>query len=198
MKNWKYCWVCHEFKKRLLLFKTKLILELILKWTSREIMYMCAWWRAIYSYFSSFFKCIHLALCNGDANGNVPLGKSCNRYWNCQGGYPRRKLSTFFFCSFYFQLIAVQRCPAQLVFDKHSLRCVVPPTEECDVIPAPAPEESEQGSEKVIAFISTDFCLHILILFLPSSLFQQRNEFPNATPPQFLLPAVKQVGRPRN
>lgn len=56
------------------------------------------------------------ALCNDDANGNVPLGKSCNRYWSCQGGYPR-----------------LQRCPAQLVFDKHSLRCVVPPTEECEV-----------------------------------------------------------------
>merc|ERR1712228_333100 len=26
-------------------------------------------------------------LCKDDANGNVPLGKSCNRYWACQGGY---------------------------------------------------------------------------------------------------------------
>lgn len=59
---------------------------------------------------------INAALCNEDANGNVPLGKSCNRYWSCQGGYPR-----------------LQRCPAQLVFDKNSLRCVVPPTEDCDV-----------------------------------------------------------------
>merc|ERR1719373_927966 len=41
------------------------------------------------------------ALCKDDANGNVPLGKSCNRYWACQGGYPR-----------------LQRCPAMLVFDK--------------------------------------------------------------------------------
>lgn len=56
------------------------------------------------------------ALCNEDANGNVPLGKSCNRYWQCQGGYPR-----------------LQRCPAMLVFDRRSLRCVVPPTEDCDV-----------------------------------------------------------------
>ncbi|XP_035735217.1 protein obstructor-E-like [Vespa mandarinia] len=55
-------------------------------------------------------------LCNDDANGNVPLGKSCNRYWQCQGGYPR-----------------LQRCPAMLVFDRRSLRCVVPPTEDCDV-----------------------------------------------------------------
>lgn len=59
-------------------------------------------------------------LCNDDPNGNVPLGKSCNRYWQCQGGYPR-----------------LQRCPAQLVFDRHSLRCVVPPTEECDIPVAP-------------------------------------------------------------
>lgn len=68
------------------------------------------------------------ALCGSDANGNVPLGKSCNRYWNCQGGYPR-----------------LQRCPAQLVFDRHSLRCVVPPTEECDIPPTPAPEQQEEG-----------------------------------------------------
>lgn len=58
------------------------------------------------------------ALCNEDANGNVPLGKSCNRYWQCQGGYPR-----------------LQRCPAMLVFDRRSLRCVAPPTEDCDVPP---------------------------------------------------------------
>merc|ERR1712154_399541 len=41
-------------------------------------------------------------LCKDDANGNVPLGKSCNRYWACQGGYPR-----------------LQRCPAMLVFDQN-------------------------------------------------------------------------------
>jgi hypothetical protein len=68
------------------------------------------------------------ALCNDDANGNVPLGKSCNRYWSCQGGYPR-----------------LQRCPAQLVFDKHSLRCVVPPTEECEVPPTPAPVDDHSN-----------------------------------------------------
>ncbi|KAL1139152.1 hypothetical protein AAG570_009212, partial [Ranatra chinensis] len=58
-------------------------------------------------------------LCNDDANGNVPLGKSCNRYWQCQGGYPR-----------------LQRCPAMLVFDKRSLRC-----EEVERpnLPPPAP-----------------------------------------------------------
>jgi len=67
-------------------------------------------------------------LCKDDPNGNVPLGKSCNRYWNCQGGYPR-----------------LQRCPAMLVFDKRSLRCVVPPTEDCDVpsTTPPPPEEEE-------------------------------------------------------
>lgn len=63
-------------------------------------------------------------MCNDDANGNVPLGKSCNRYWQCQGGYPR-----------------LQRCPAMLVFDRRSLRCVVPPTEDCDVPTTQAPPE---------------------------------------------------------
>lgn len=69
------------------------------------------------------------ALCNEDPNGNVPLGKSCNRYWQCQGGYPR-----------------LQRCPAMLVFDRRSLRCVVPPTEDCDVpstLPPPTTQEDE-------------------------------------------------------
>lgn len=69
-------------------------------------------------------------LCNEDANGNVPLGKSCNRYWQCQGGYPR-----------------LQRCPAMLVFDRHSLRCVVPPTSECDVPTTPAPIDGEQVAD---------------------------------------------------
>lgn len=68
----------------------------------------------IIDYFCFVF--LLLALCNDDANGNVALGKSCNRYWQCQGGYPR-----------------LQRCPAMLVFDRRSLRCVVPPTEDCDV-----------------------------------------------------------------
>jgi len=69
-------------------------------------------------------------LCKDDPNGNVPLGKSCNRYWACQGGYPR-----------------LQRCPAMLVFDKNRKRCVSPPTEDCDV-PATTPptEEEEQGN----------------------------------------------------
>merc|ERR1712024_271672 len=70
-------------------------------------------------------------LCKDDPNGNVPLGKSCNRYWSCQGGYPR-----------------LQRCPAMLVFDKARKRCVSPPTEDCDV-PAttPAPEGEQGGQE---------------------------------------------------
>jgi len=73
--------------------------------------------------------CMKHPLCKDDPNGNVPLGKSCNRYWNCQGGYPR-----------------LQRCPAMLVFDKRSLRCVVPPTEDCDVpsTTPPPPEEIEE------------------------------------------------------
>lgn len=66
------------------------------------------------------------ALCNEDANGNVPLGKSCNRYWQCQGGYPR-----------------LQRCPAMLVFDRRSLRCVVPPSEDCDIPTTPTPAEGD-------------------------------------------------------
>ncbi|CAL8113618.1 unnamed protein product [Orchesella dallaii] len=73
-------------------------------------------------------------LCKEDPNGNVPLGKSCNRYWSCQGGYPR-----------------LQRCPAMLVFDKKSLRCVVPPTEDCDVpstTPPPPEEEEDKPREQ--------------------------------------------------
>lgn len=72
------------------------------------------------------------ALCNDDANGNVPLGKSCNRYWQCQGGYPR-----------------LQRCPAMLVFDRRSLRCVVPPTEDCDVPTTPAAPIEEDGEQNL-------------------------------------------------
>lgn len=65
-------------------------------------------------------------LCKDDANGNVPLGKSCNRYWACQGGYPR-----------------LQRCPAMLVFDKQRKRCVAPPTADCDIPPTPPPSEDD-------------------------------------------------------
>ena len=73
------------------------------------------------------------ALCKDDANGNVPLGKSCNRYWACQGGYPR-----------------LQRCPAMLVFDKNRKRCVTPPTEDCEVPTTNTPnqEDDDQGSEQ--------------------------------------------------
>ncbi|CAD6234033.1 GSCOCT00012353001.2-RA-CDS [Cotesia congregata] len=70
-------------------------------------------------------------LCNDDANGNVPLGKSCNRYWQCQGGYPR-----------------LQRCPAMLVFDRRSLRCVVPPTEDCDVPTTPPTSDSNISDDR--------------------------------------------------
>ncbi|MCL4139689.1 UNVERIFIED_CONTAM: hypothetical protein GTU68_025509, partial [Idotea baltica] len=68
-------------------------------------------------------------LCKDDPNANVPLGQSCERYWACQGGYPR-----------------LQRCPATLVFDKLSRRCVNPPTEDCDVPPPPSttPEPESQ------------------------------------------------------
>ena len=68
------------------------------------------------------------ALCNEDRNGNVPLGKSCNRYWACQGGYPR-----------------LQRCPAMLVFDKNRRRCVTPPTEDCEVPTTKAPPPGEEN-----------------------------------------------------
>jgi len=72
-------------------------------------------------------------LCKDDANGNVPLGKSCNRYWACQGGYPR-----------------LQRCPAMLVFDKNRKRCVTPPTEDCEVpttnAPPPDNDYDDNGS----------------------------------------------------
>ena len=69
------------------------------------------------------------ALCKDDANGNVPLGKSCNRYWACQGGYPR-----------------LQRCPAMLVFDKNRRRCVTPPTEDCEVPTTKAPPPGEENN----------------------------------------------------
>ena len=75
-------------------------------------------------------KEIHFsALCKDDANGNVPLGKSCNRYWACQGGYPR-----------------LQRCPAMLVFDKQRKRCVAPPTTDCDIPPTPPPSEDDEDN----------------------------------------------------
>jgi len=69
-------------------------------------------------------------LCKDDANGNVPLGKSCNRYWQCQGGYPR-----------------LQRCPAMLVFDKERRRCVTPPTEDCEVPTTKAPPPDSENFE---------------------------------------------------
>merc|ERR1712156_484654 len=72
--------------------------------------------------------CQEHPLCKDDANGNVPLGKSCNRYWACQGGYPR-----------------LQRCPAMLVFDKNRRRCVTPPTEDCDVPTTKAPPPGEEN-----------------------------------------------------
>merc|ERR1712106_671374 len=67
-------------------------------------------------------------LCKDDANGNVPLGKSCNRYWQCQGGYPR-----------------LQRCPAMLVFDKNRKRCTAPPTEDCEVPDTTPPTEEDNN-----------------------------------------------------
>jgi len=72
--------------------------------------------------------CQQHPLCADNPNGNVPLGKSCERYWKCLGGYPR-----------------LQRCPAGLVFDKIALRCTNPPTEDCDVptTTPPPPEEDE-------------------------------------------------------
>lgn len=70
-------------------------------------------------------------MCNDFPNGNIALGKSCNRYWQCQGGYPR-----------------LQRCPAMLVFDKRSLRCVVPPTEDCDIPTTPASIDGESSDER--------------------------------------------------
>ncbi|XP_059094159.1 chitin-binding domain protein cbd-1-like isoform X1 [Tigriopus californicus] len=68
-------------------------------------------------------------LCKDDPNGNVRLGKSCNRYWSCQGGYPR-----------------LQRCPAMLVFNHQLKRCVNPPTDDCSV-PEQQPEEEDDGND---------------------------------------------------
>lgn len=65
---------------------------------------------------SNVAGCQKHPLCTEDPDANVPLGSSCERYWACQGGYPR-----------------LQRCPATLVFDKQSRRCVPPPTVDCEV-----------------------------------------------------------------
>ncbi|XP_042878737.1 protein obstructor-E-like isoform X2 [Penaeus japonicus] len=75
-------------------------------------------------------------LCKNDANANVALGKSCERYWSCQGGYPR-----------------LQRCPATLVFDKQSRRCVNPPTVDCDV-PSTTPQPETEATGPVRANIA--------------------------------------------
>ncbi|GAB6030788.1 hypothetical protein CHUAL_007635 [Chamberlinius hualienensis] len=74
-------------------------------------------------------------LCKDNADGRVPLGKSCTRFWQCIGGYPR-----------------LMRCPATLVFDKISKRCVEPPTEDCDVLtttphPAEVPANGVNGQQ---------------------------------------------------
>ncbi|KAF2358788.1 Chitin binding domain [Trinorchestia longiramus] len=68
-------------------------------------------------------------LCKDDPNANVQLGKSCERYWACQGGYPR-----------------LQRCPATLVFDRVSRRCIAPPTADCDV-PSTTPRPESQARQ---------------------------------------------------
>ncbi|KAA0197416.1 hypothetical protein HAZT_HAZT011277 [Hyalella azteca] len=70
-------------------------------------------------------------LCKDDPNANVQLGKSCERYWACQGGYPR-----------------LQRCPATLVFDRVSRRCIAPPTADCDV-PSTTPRPESQARQGV-------------------------------------------------
>merc|ERR1719347_1715244 len=72
-------------------------------------------------------------LCSEDPNQNVALGKSCERYWACQGGYPR-----------------LQRCPATLVFDKQSRRCVNPPTVDCEA-PSTTPQPPQE-EERPIQF----------------------------------------------
>lgn len=69
-------------------------------------------------------------LCKDNPDGRVPLGKSCTRFWQCIGGYPR-----------------LMRCPATLVFDKISKRCVEPPTEDCDVLTTtPNPADSSPNN----------------------------------------------------
>uniref|UniRef100_T1J190 Chitin-binding type-2 domain-containing protein n=1 Tax=Strigamia maritima TaxID=126957 RepID=T1J190_STRMM len=68
-------------------------------------------------------------LCKDDPDGRVTLGKSCTRFWQCIGGYPR-----------------LMRCAATLVFDKHSRRCVEPPTEDCDVLPTTTVQPNDTGA----------------------------------------------------
>jgi len=62
-------------------------------------------------------------ICKSNPFDNVPLGTSCQRYWACQGGYPR-----------------LQRCSADLYFDKVSKRCVNKLPEGCDPPPTPPPQ----------------------------------------------------------
>merc|ERR1712117_440136 len=85
-------------------------------------------WQTLPRVLNTVTGCQKHPLCKDDANGNVPLGKSCNRYWACQGGYPR-----------------LQRCPAMLVFDKNRRRCVTPPTEDCEVPTTKAPPPGEEN-----------------------------------------------------
>jgi len=72
-------------------------------------------------------------LCKDDPNGNVRLGTSCERYWACQGGYPR-----------------LQRCSATLVFDQYSKRCVTGPTADCEAVTFPPPVQSEAEARPAI------------------------------------------------
>lgn len=68
---------------------------------------------------------------------------------------------------FYFH----RRCPAMLVFDKHSLRCVVPPTEECDIPSTPAPledqpdgQQADRGQVCSLPFLTMLVCNSLFIL----------------------------------
>jgi len=78
---------------------------------------------------SNVAGCQKHPLCTEDPDANVPLGSSCERYWACQGGYPR-----------------LQRCPATLVFDKQSRRCVPPPTVDCEVPTTTEPPIDESNN----------------------------------------------------
>lgn len=67
-------------------------------------------------------------LCKDNLNGNVVFGNSCDQYWMCVHGYPRK-----------------QSCPAGLAFNKETLNCEhAASVAGCEPKPAPI-EDDEDG-----------------------------------------------------
>lgn len=62
----------------------------------------------------------------------------------------------------------LQRCPAMLVFDRRSLRCVVPPTEDCDIPTTSAPIDGEipAGQQAPLVWCINHFGNKFFLLFI--------------------------------